>query len=360
MLKKTAIFLFVLGLTSLTFAGILFLRSGKFETESYLPDSPFETLKNNHLLEAEWIHKDVLEKPYGIAVDTSGFIYTGTEDKKIIRIRTNEKTEVFATLGGRPLGMNFDRQGNLLVCVEEIGIVSISKNGVQKILISKLPDGSPLRFPHAIEIARDGRIYFTVSSKTHSFKESFLEELSALPNGMILTADKNLNSLEILNEELYYPTGVALSSKEDFLLVTEPFRHRISSVPLFGPKRGVEKFFLTNIPGIPGLISSSGGSFWIGVPFYRNELLDKVQEYPEIKNLLAGLPGFLHAKNSPMGFVIAMNDFGDITANYQDFTGTSINGITAVLIHAGNVYLVSSTQGKIAKMKPVVEEIRFF
>ncbi|MBM9498800.1 SMP-30/gluconolactonase/LRE family protein [Leptospira sp. 201903071] len=360
MLKKITLFLFVLILTSLTFLGILFFRPGKISTESYLPDSPFDTEKNNHLLEAEWIHKDVLEQPYGIAVDSSGFIYTGTKDKKIIRIRTNEKVEVFATLDGRPLGMSFDRQGNLLLCVEEVGIVSISKDGSQKILISKLPDGSPLRFPHAIEVARDGRIYFTVSSKAHSFKDSFLEELASLPNGMILTADKNLISLEILNEELYYPTGIALSANESFLLVTEPFRHRVSSVPLFGPKRGIEKFFLTNMPGIPGLISSNAGSFWIGVPYYRNEILDKTQEYPEIKNLLAGLPRIFYARNSPRGFVIAMNEFGDITANYQDFSGTSIHGITAVLNHAGNIYLVSSTQGKIAKMKPVVEEIRFF
>ncbi|MBM9576659.1 SMP-30/gluconolactonase/LRE family protein [Leptospira sp. 201903070] len=360
MLKKISLFLIVLILTSFSFLGILFFRSGKVATESYLPDSPFATEKNNHLLEAEWIHKKVLEKPYGIAVDASGSIYTGTQDKKIIRIRTNEKVEVFATVEGRPLGMSFDSQGNLLVCVEEIGIVSIDKDGSQKILISKLPDGSPLRFPHSIDVARDGRIYFTVSSKIHSYDDSFLEELSALPSGMIITADKNSNSLEILNEELYYPTGISLSSNESFLLVVEPFRHRISSVPLFGSKRGIEKFFLTNMPGIPGLVSSNGGSFWIGVPYYRNEILDKTQEYPEIKNLLGGLPKILYAKNSPRGLVIAMNEFGDITANYQDFAGTSIYGITAVLSHAGNIYLVSSTQGKIAKMKPVVEEIRFF
>lgn len=75
---------------------------------------------------------------------------------------------------------------------------------------------------------------------------------------MIVTADKNL-TLEILNQDLYYPTGIALSSNEEFLLVSEPFRHRISSIPIFGSQRGTEKFFLTNIPGIPALISGNGG-----------------------------------------------------------------------------------------------------
>ncbi|KPA31243.1 Strictosidine synthase [Leptospira interrogans] len=58
--------------------------------------------------------------------------------------------------------------------------------------------------------------------------------------------------------------------------------------------------------------------------------------------------------------VFALNDFGDITANYQDFSDSSVAGITAVLNHAGNIYLVSSTIGKIAKMKPIIEEIQFF
>ncbi|TGL92138.1 strictosidine synthase [Leptospira barantonii] len=359
MLKKISLFIIVFISISAIFLGFLFLRSSK-NTEEYLADSPFDPGKNNFLLESEWIHKESLNQPYGIAVDTSGYVYTGTVDRKIVRIRTNEKVETFATVEGRPLGMVFDSAGNLLVCVEEVGIVEIRKDGSQKILVSKLPDGTPLRFSHAIDVTKNGRIFFTVSSKSHSLKNSFLEELSSTPEGMILVFDKNLNSLEILNEDLFYPTGLALSSNEQFLLVSEPFRHRVSSVPLFGPKKGVEKFFLTNIPGLPALISGKGGSFWIGIPYHRNEILDKAQEYPEIKNLLTGLPGFLFAKNTPRGLVFALNDFGDITANYQDFSGSGIGGITAVLNHGGNIYLVSSTKGKIAKMRPIVEEIQFF
>ncbi|XDD50144.1 strictosidine synthase [Leptospira sp. WS92.C1] len=360
MFKKIFIFILVFSFISVIFLGFLFLRSGTISTETYYPDSPFDPGKNHHLLKAEWIHKESLDQPYGIAADSSGSIYTSTADHKIIRIRTNEKVETFATLKGRPLGLAFDFFGNLLVCVEEVGIVEIHKDGSQKILISKLPDGSPLRFPHAIDVAKDGRIYFTVSSFSHSFKDSFLEELSSQPGGMILTADRNVTSLEILNQELFYPTGLALSFNEKFLLVSEPFRHRISSVPLYGSKRGIEKFFLTNIPGIPGLITGYSGSFWTGVPYHRNEILDQVQEYPKIKNLLSGLPRFFFGKKTPQGMVFALNDFGDITANYQDSSGTSITGITAALYYAGNIFLVSSTTGKIAKMKPVIEEIRFF
>ncbi|MDI7185241.1 SMP-30/gluconolactonase/LRE family protein [Leptospira santarosai] len=359
MFKKILLFFFVLAFLSLFFLGVLFLRSNK-STNEYLSDPPFDPGKNNFLLESEWIHKEILNRPYGIAIDTSGFIYTGTEDRKIVRIRTNEKVETFAILKGRPLGMVFDPYGNLLVCVEEVGIVEIRKDGSQKILISKLPDGSPLRFPHGIDVTKNGKIYFTVSSRSHSFQESFLEELSSKSDGMILTADKNSGSLVILNENLFYPTGIAVSSNEQFLLVSEPFRHRISSVPLSGQKKGMEKFFLTNIPGLPALITGNSGSFWIGIPYFRNQVLDRIQEYPEIKNLLTGLPNFLFARNTPRGLVFELNDFGDITANYQDISDSSVTGITSVLKHAGNIYLVSLTAGKIAKMKPIVEEIRFF
>ncbi|UOG56548.1 SMP-30/gluconolactonase/LRE family protein [Leptospira noguchii] len=358
MFKRIIIFLFVLIFFFLSFLVFLFLRSNK-NTNEYVTDPPFDPGKNNYLLESEWIHKENLNQPYAIAIDARGYVYTGTADHKIVRIRTNEKAETFSVLSGRPLGMVFDSHGNLLVCVEEIGIVEIRKDGTQKVLISKLPDGSPLRFPHGIDISKNGKIYFTVSSRSHSLQESFLEELSSHPEGMIVTADKDL-TLEILNQDLYYPTGIALSSNKEFLLVSEPFRHRISSVPLSGLKKGTEKFFLTNIPGIPALISGSGGFFWVGIPYHRNEILDKTQEHPEIKNLLTGLPVFLFGKNIPRGLVFALNDFGDITANYQDFSDSSVTGITAVLNHAGNIYLVSSTTGRIAKMKPIIEEIQFF
>ncbi|MDV6237659.1 SMP-30/gluconolactonase/LRE family protein [Leptospira ellisii] len=360
MFRKFLLFLAVLVSVCSVFFGIVFIRSVGVSTEMYLADSPFELGKNNHLLEAEWTHKEILDRPYGIAIDSAGSIYTGTADRRIVRIRTNEKTETFALLDGRPLGLTFDQAGNLFVCVEETGIVKIDKNGNVQTVLSRLPDGTPLRFPHGIAVARDGRIFFTVSSVKHSWENSFLEELSAKPDGMILIADRDFSKLEILNEELFYPAGIALSGDERFLLVSEPFRHRISSVPLTGNKRGIEKFFLTNIPGIPALISHNSGVFWIGIPYYRNEILDRIQEYPEIKNLMSGLPPFFSVKNAPRGLAIATNDFGDVAANYQDFTGSSISGITAVMEHAGNIFLVSSTSGKIAKMKPVVEEIRFF
>lgn len=156
MFKKILHFFSVLVFLSLFFLGFLFLRSNK-NTDEYISDSPFDPGKNNFLLESEWIHKETLNQPYGIAIDTSGFVYTGTADHKILRIRTNEKVETFAILEGRPLGMVFDSNGNLLVCVEEVGIVEINKNGSQRILISKLPDGSPLRFPHGIDVTKTGK-----------------------------------------------------------------------------------------------------------------------------------------------------------------------------------------------------------
>ncbi|MBE8345710.1 strictosidine synthase, partial [Leptospira interrogans serovar Pomona] len=99
MFKKIFHFFSVLIFLSLFFLGFLFLRSNK-STNEYLSDSPFDPGKNNFLLESEWIHKETLNQPYGIAIDTSGFVYTGTADYKIVRIRTNEKVETFAILEG--------------------------------------------------------------------------------------------------------------------------------------------------------------------------------------------------------------------------------------------------------------------
>src|SRR5215813_12654789 len=55
-------------------------------------------------------------KPEDIALDAEGKIYAGFEDGRIIVLQPDgTQPRVFANTGGRPLGLAFDRDGNLLV-----------------------------------------------------------------------------------------------------------------------------------------------------------------------------------------------------------------------------------------------------
>ena len=54
--------------------------------------------------------------PEAIAFDTNGLMYTANEDGRIIVLnRDGSNPQDYAQTGGRPLGLKFDLQGNLIV-----------------------------------------------------------------------------------------------------------------------------------------------------------------------------------------------------------------------------------------------------
>ena len=51
-----------------------------------------------------------------VDVDAQGRIYGATADGRIVRINKNGATETLAQTGGRPLGLHWDAEGNLIIC----------------------------------------------------------------------------------------------------------------------------------------------------------------------------------------------------------------------------------------------------
>jgi len=60
-----------------------------------------------------------------VDIDPQNRIYGGTGDGKIMRLWPDGRVEIFAETGGRPLGLHFDRSGNLIVCDAYKGLISI-------------------------------------------------------------------------------------------------------------------------------------------------------------------------------------------------------------------------------------------
>src|SRR2546421_1101362 len=67
--------------------------------------------------------------PEDVAIDSQDRIYCGTEDGRIFRFQADgTHPEVFANTGGRPLGLIFDREGNLIVADASKGLLSIARD----------------------------------------------------------------------------------------------------------------------------------------------------------------------------------------------------------------------------------------
>ncbi|MCF6225899.1 MAG: hypothetical protein L3J22_06290 [Xanthomonadales bacterium] len=76
-----------------------------------LSDSP-QTAANTRLT-TELLAEGEIYGPEDVAVDSQGRVYAGTQDGLIKRVLTDGTVETWVDLGGRPLGLHFDRIGKL-------------------------------------------------------------------------------------------------------------------------------------------------------------------------------------------------------------------------------------------------------
>ena len=127
--------------------------------------------------------------PEDVTRDANGLFYTGLQDGRILRFPPEGiSSELFVNTGGRPLGMQFDAQGNLIVADAFKGLLSIAPNGNITVLVDSI-NGQKMLFPDDLDIAADGTIWFTDASQRfdqHHWVNDFWE---AQPTGRLLSYD---------------------------------------------------------------------------------------------------------------------------------------------------------------------------
>ena len=105
-----------------------------------------------------------VNKPEAIAFDGNGLMYTANEDGRIIVLNRNgSNPQDYAQTGGRPLGLKFDSQGNLIVADAFQGLLSIDTTG-QITVLSTSFGGVPFMLTDDLDIGSDGTIYFSDAS----------------------------------------------------------------------------------------------------------------------------------------------------------------------------------------------------
>jgi sugar lactone lactonase YvrE len=110
---------------------------------------------NHGLKKAKLLGLGKVNGPEDIEVDNQGRVYGGTRDGKIVRVVGDNNVETFADTEGRPLGMRFDKNGNLIVCDAYKGLLSVDLKGKVAVLATEA-EGVPLNFTDDLDIASDG------------------------------------------------------------------------------------------------------------------------------------------------------------------------------------------------------------
>jgi sugar lactone lactonase YvrE len=334
---------------------IFLLQSAPIDSAAYTPPkAPGLTgvLAPNHLLQkAELLAQGKINGPEEVAVDSQGRVYGGTQGGKTLRLLRDGKLEIFAETKGRPLGLQFDKNENLIVCDAYKGLLSIDPQGKIKVLATSA-EGGPFKFTDALDISSGGVIYFTDASSKYQQDEYLYDLLESKPHGRFMSYDPVTGQVKVLLKGLYFANGVALSQQEDFVLVNETYRYRIIRYWLKGPKAGTHEVFIDNLPGFPDNISSNRkGTFWLALFTVRNDIVDKLHPYPFLKEQMSKLPKAFWPKPKPYGLVLALDETGKITKSLHEPTGKHLKEITSAREYGGYLYLGSLHNDRIGKYK---------
>ena len=283
------------------------------------------------------------EGPEDVAVDRYGRIYGGLHDGRIIRYSYDGVLqETFATIeGGRPLGLHFDADGNLIVADAWKGLLSISEDG-EVTTLSTEHGGRPFAFADDLDIASDGKIYFSDASDTYNQPDYLLDLVEGRPHGRLLVFDPATRETDMLLDNLYFANGIALSQNEDFVLVNETGRYQITRFWLKGEKAGTSDIFIDNLPGFPdGVSANREGTFWLALPSPRNPQMDNMHPNPFMKGLVTKLPTWMQPGAIKRGMVVSLDEEGNVTGSYHDPEGQRVYMITSVEQVGDFIYLGS-------------------
>lgn len=290
--------------------------------------------------------------PEDVAIDPGGRIYAGMDDGRIIRLQPDgTRPELFANTIGRPLGLKFDRSGNLIVADSIKGLLSIDPAGVITVL-STQADGIAFRITNDLDIAVDSVIYFTDASSRFpltNYKADILEHQST---GRLLAYDPASKTTRLVLGNLSFANGVAVSPDQSFVLVNETGKYRIHRVWLNGPKQGQSEIFIDNLPGFPDGISSNGrDKFWLALVTPRDATLDKLLPHPFLRKAVWRLPPFLRPAPKRYSFVLGLDTNGRVAANLQDGSSDCYAQIANAVEHDGFLYFGSIAESAIGRHK---------
>lgn len=283
---------------------------------------PFEP--NTRLAGIEKLPLAGVHGPEDIALDADGRIYAATHEGFIVRLENGRTPEKWVNTGGRPLGIDFDGSGNLIVADGYIGLLSIAPDGAITTLATAA-DGVPFGFTDDVDVAADGKIYFSDASskfiaKTYgTMAASLLDLMEHGGHGRLLVYDPATGQASTLIRGLNFANGVAVSPDQTFVLVNETGNYRVLRYWLAGDRKGAWEPLIESLPAFPDNISTGfDGRFWVALVSPRNPLLDRLSDKPFIRKMIQRLPEAVKPKAVAYGHIIAVNGDGKVIADLQD------------------------------------------
>ena len=295
--------------------------------------------------------------PEHIAFGPDGKLYTGVLEGAVLRMNPDGTgIETFVATGGRPLGLDFDAGGRLIIADALRGLLAVQPDGSVAVLADSIAL-DPIRYADAVKVASDGKILFTDASTRLSpreygtFDAALLDILEHSCSGRVAEFDPSTSATRIIAVGLCFPNGVELSADETSLLVAETGSYRILRIARDAnlldvgaelARGGAQaRVLLDNLPGFPDNVTRGAeGRYWTGFTKPRSQAIDDLSGKPFLREVILRLPKFLWPVPPVYPHVIAFDENGSILADLQDPAG-SLPETSGATEHQGMLYVQS-------------------
>jgi ribose transport system permease protein len=326
-------------------------------------DSGTVFAENDRLKNVEAIALDRIEGPEDIILDRSDNLYTVNRNGSIIRFFAPdyERREEFARIGGRPLGMALDRDENLIVCVAGMGVYGVKPDRtVFKVSDEtnrtwyRLKDDSRLWLADDLDIAADGKIYFSDATTRYDLSDWALDGFEGRGNGRLICYDPSTGKTQTILSNLAFPNGVCISHDGRSVLWASTWLCRIYRYWIQGGKAGTLELLVDNLPGYPDNINrASDGTYWLALVGIRSPVYDLAMADPSFRTRMVKQipPDEWLCPGINFGCVIKFDDAGKVRESLWDPGATSHPTITSMREHKGYLYIGGLENNRIGRLR---------
>jgi sugar lactone lactonase YvrE len=317
-------------------------------------------------------------------LSAAGKLYTGLSNGDVVSWAPEapQATTLVVNTGGRPLGLDMDAQGRLIVADAMNGVLRVTGTGAQariEPILTKVQHpvaDNPVAFADAVKVGAGGVIWVTDATRRFgakawggTFDASVQDIMEHSCTGRLIAVDPETLVSRVALQGLCFPNGLAFSGDGKQLFVAETGTYRILALDLAklslvrtqqgetgvpnvaqATQQGAVRVLIDNLPGFPDNLSRSpSGRIWVGLTKPRSGLMDAMASQPALRSLVLRLPKSFLPVPKPYGHVFAFDDTGRIVDDLQDPQG-AYPETTAATEAGGRLFVQSLNAGSIGWM----------
>jgi len=320
---------------------------------------------NQKLASFERLSMGALTGPEAAVHSPDGSLIATSHEGWLVRWDGDQTQGIpFVEVGGRPLGVDFDAQGNLWIANAYTGLMKLTPLGELTTEVTEV-EGVAVRYADDLAVAPNGKIYlsdastrFAASDYESTLAASLLDIMEHSDNGRVIEFDPTTGVSKVVLANLTFANGVAADPHGRFIIVAETGEYRIWKHWISGVDAGKSEVIIDNLPGFPDNVHiGENGRYWVGLTAPRSDVLDDLSGEPFWRSVIQRLPEVMRPQVVPYGMVFAIDENGNVLENLQAPNG-EVYATTGVAESKQHIYVTSLTAPFLARYKKSDLDIR--